>query len=58
MHIVSITLEQLEDKVMATMRVADEDEESFEVPPHMAGQLPMVMGMLKSQIAKFDYSEE
>jgi hypothetical protein len=46
-HLASLSLYQVDDQVWGAMRLADGEFELIEVPPHMAGQLPMALAMMK-----------
>lgn len=50
-HILTIELWQVNDKIMAYVRQADEPEdEPMELPAHMAAQLPMAISMMREQL--------
>lgn len=50
-HILTIELWQVNDKIMAYVRQADEaEDEPMELPAHMAAQLPMAISMMREQL--------
>lgn len=51
-HLLTLTLEQEDEKVIATIRRGDETEpETMELPPHMAAQIPMALSMMQEQLS-------
>lgn len=51
-HILSIELRQVDNKIMAYVKQADEPEdEPMELPAHIAAQLPMAISMMREQLS-------
>jgi len=50
-HLITIRLIKRGDKILAYVRQADElEDEPMELPPAMAGQLPMAIAMMREQL--------